>query len=145
MSVLVGGGLVSILISLLFLAAFLLAEGSDTVIHQSDCLINICLVDFVTETEFRHGLSQSDYTKQSSCSDIQVACVLVAITLELAFFDILCNKILMQTMWDSRVKCLSMGDESTHNFSAHIVGTLFNFISSMMLVNLSDVESKFSI
>lgn len=145
MSVLVVGCLVSILFSFLFLASFLLAEGSNTVIHQSDCFINICLVDFVTETEFRHGLSQSDYTKQSSCCDIQVALVLVAITLELAFLDILCNKILVKTMWDSRVKSLSMCNESAHHFSAHMVGTLIDLFTSKMLVNLSDVESKLSI
>jgi len=49
-----------------------LLQSSEAEIHEFDCLINIQLLDSVSEIKFRHGLRDSDDGQKSSWSDVGI-------------------------------------------------------------------------
>lgn len=65
--------LLTCLSTVLFLVALMASQRSDTVIHKSECLVDITLLYLGTEIQLGHGLRKSDDSEECPRGHIQIA------------------------------------------------------------------------
>jgi len=120
------------------------SQGSDTVVHQLQGLVDILLFNLGSEVQLGHGLRDSDDTKESTGSDVHVRHFFIAFTLELSLLYVLCNNIVVELSWNGWFKSLCVSDEGTHGLGVNLVCIDFNW-SVQSLMDLSDMPCKFLI
>ena len=60
--------------------------------------------------EFGHGLRDSDEGQQGSRGHVSVTQLFFALSLELSFFDVSCNDVVVQLGWDRGGEGLGVSD-----------------------------------
>ena len=104
-------------LSLVLVLVIHVLQGGETEIDQLDSLVNILLLNEVSELELSHSLRDSDDSQQGSWGDVGVAQVLISISLELSLLNISRNDVVMELSWDCWVECLGVGNEGSHRLS----------------------------
>lgn len=87
--------------------------------------------------ELGHGLRDSDDGQKGSWSDVGVAQVFIAVSLELSLLNVSGNDVVVEISWDSWIEGLGVSDEGSHSLSVNFGGPFLSI--AKLLMDLSNM------
>lgn len=117
-------------------------QGVEAEVDQLDGLVHIALLNEVSEVELGHSLRDTDDGQESSWSDVGVAQIIVAVSLELSLLNVSGDDVVVKLCWNRGTESLSVGNERPHDLT---VDSGVSLGSTFHLMDLSDVLSEHEI
>jgi len=93
------------------------SERSDRKVHQFNGLVDVALVNLISETQSCQCLGETDYGKECTGCDVHVRLLIKTFSLKFSLFNIFGNYVVVQVVGNDRLKFLRFDDKGTHDVS----------------------------